>query len=60
MPSHARSAFNSRNPLHVEIEMQNLNLQVTLPQCKKMWERRSHPTTPLRSPFRKTFDGAGY
>jgi len=30
MPSHAKSSFSSRNPLHVEIEMKNLNLQVTL------------------------------
>jgi len=30
--------------LHVEIEMKNLNPQVT---CKRVWERRSHLTTPL-------------
>jgi len=42
--------------LHVEIEMKNLNLQVTLlvqkvwqcvPTPKKVWERHPHPTTPL-------------
>jgi len=32
--------------LHVEIEMKNLNLQVTL-LVQKLLERRSHPTTPL-------------
>jgi len=32
--------------LHVEIELKNLNLQVTL-LVKKVWERRSHSTTPL-------------
>jgi len=35
MPSHANSSFYSRNPLQVDIEMKNLNLQVTLLQCKK-------------------------
>jgi len=31
--------------LHAETEMKNLNLQVTL-LVQKLWERRSHPTTP--------------
>ena len=30
MPSHAQSSFNSRYPLHVQIEMKNPNLQRTL------------------------------
>jgi len=30
VPSHAKASFSSRNLLHVEIEMKNLNLQVTL------------------------------
>jgi len=30
MPSNAKSSFRSRNPLHVKIEMKNINLQVTL------------------------------
>jgi len=47
MPSYANSSLSSRNPLHVEIEMKNLNFQVTLLKCKKMWETRSHLTTPL-------------
>jgi len=32
--------------LQVEIEMKNLNLQVTL-LVQKAWESRSHLTTPL-------------
>jgi len=31
MLSYAKGSFSSRNPLHVEIEMKNLNLEVTLP-----------------------------
>jgi len=38
--------------LHAQIEMIYLNFHVTLlvknvPHDKKVWERRSHPTTPL-------------
>jgi len=36
--------------LRVEIETKNLNLQASLlvrSQTKKVWERRSHPTTSL-------------
>jgi len=39
-------SFMLLQALHVQIEMKNLNLQVTL-RVKKVWERRSHPTTPL-------------
>jgi len=59
MTSHAQSSFNSRYPLHVQIEMKNPNLQRTLlyvqkrcgnalPHQNEVWERRSHTTTPLK------------
>jgi len=48
MPSHAQSSFNSRYPLHAQIEMKNPNLQGTLLQVqKKVWERVPTPLHPL-------------
>jgi len=35
--------------LHVEIEMKNLNLQVTL-LVQKVWERRCHPFSTHYTP----------
>jgi len=39
-------SFMLLQALHVETKIKNLNLPVTL-RVQKVWERRSHPTTPL-------------
>jgi len=44
MPSHAKSSFSSRNPPHVDIEMNNLNHQERYYSAKRCGKFPRVPT----------------